>query len=108
MMDLFLGVPSILLDKDERRRDLYGKASAYRDTTFGLEYRVLSNFWTKSKESIDWAYESVVTVMNLYFDEIDISNEDLVSARLAINSKDKDLARKLIKKYKIKLPTLKN
>ncbi|MCI0562398.1 MAG: hypothetical protein MN733_28260, partial [Nitrososphaera sp.] len=43
--DLYLGVPSVVLDGDLRRRKLYGAAGCYRETAFGHEYRVLSNFW---------------------------------------------------------------
>lgn len=34
-MDLFLGIPSILLDKDTRRKEMYGKAGAYREKSYG-------------------------------------------------------------------------
>jgi hypothetical protein len=57
-MDLFLGVESIVKDKNgERRRELYGKPGAYRLTSFGCEYRTLSNFWIFSKETIKWVYD---------------------------------------------------
>jgi len=45
MMDFYLGLPSIILDKDQRRRELYGKAGACRpklrangDEYDGVEY----------------------------------------------------------------------
>lgn len=47
-MDIFLGIPSLLLDKDptsHRRRELYGKAGAHRPKPYGIEYRSLGNFW---------------------------------------------------------------
>jgi len=50
-MDLFHGTSSVLLDNSEdaiRRRKLYGKAGCHRPTDYGIEYRVLSNFWFKS------------------------------------------------------------
>jgi hypothetical protein len=56
-MDLYLGVPSILMDTDTRRRELYGKAGAYREKPWGLEYRVLSNFWYKTPELIGWVWD---------------------------------------------------
>lgn len=48
VMDIFLGIPSLLLDKDptsQRRRILYGKAGAHRPKPYGIEYRALGNFW---------------------------------------------------------------
>ena len=56
-MDLFAGCPSIILDKDSRRRELYGKPGSFRYKPYGCEYRVLSNFWLKTPELIEWAYK---------------------------------------------------
>ena len=41
LCDLYLGVPSIIMDTDTERRKLYGKTGAYRNKPYGLEYRVL-------------------------------------------------------------------
>ena len=55
-MDLYLGVPSVGMDEDKDRRQLYGKAGAHRLTSYGFEYRTLSNFWLKSPALTRWAY----------------------------------------------------
>ena len=55
MMDCFHGVISVLLDRSEssaRRKELYGKAGAHRPKDYGVEYRVLSNYWLKSPELV--------------------------------------------------------
>lgn len=57
MCDYLLGLPSILKDPDDERRQLYGKAAAMRYKPYGAEYRTLSNFWLFSDELIAWAYE---------------------------------------------------
>lgn len=56
-MDLFLGCPSVEYDGDRMRRALYGKAGAFRFKNYGVEYRTLSNFWIKSPDMVDWAYD---------------------------------------------------
>lgn len=56
-MDLFLGVPSTVFDKEVRRRELYGKAGAYRPKDYGIEYRTLSNFWIFSKDTMKFVWE---------------------------------------------------
>lgn len=43
--DVYLGLPAVSLDQQGKRRDLYGQAGRYRPTEYGIEYRVLSNFW---------------------------------------------------------------
>lgn len=59
-LDLFLGVPSVFLDPDKRRREVgYGKAGSHRSKEYGVEYRTLSNFWMKSPELIEWVYRNV-------------------------------------------------
>lgn len=57
-LDIFLGVPSLLVDKDTRRRKLYGKAGAFRPKEYGLEYRVLSNFWVMDKSLRAWVWQN--------------------------------------------------
>jgi len=50
-MDLFLGIISTVLDSSPEaveRKKLYGRAGCHRGTLYGVEYRALSNFWTKS------------------------------------------------------------
>jgi hypothetical protein len=45
MADVFLGLPSVALDKQGERRALYGSPGRFRPTPYGIEYRTLSNFW---------------------------------------------------------------
>lgn len=47
-LDWYLGAWSLSADPDSTRRQLYGKAGACRYKPYGVEYRVLSNFWLTS------------------------------------------------------------
>lgn len=47
-LDWYLGAWSVDVDKDNIRRNLYGKSGAMRFKPYGVEYRVLSNFWLTS------------------------------------------------------------
>lgn len=68
LMDIFLGVPSLLLDTDKRRRELYGKAGAYRPKPYGLEYRVLSNFWLEKDTYVYWVFDVIDKLITLWED----------------------------------------
>lgn len=48
-LDYYLGLWSLQRDGDPTRRSLYGKAGACRFKPYGVEYRVLSNFWVMTK-----------------------------------------------------------
>lgn len=66
-MDLFCGVPMVLVDKDKGRRELYGKAGAFRPKPYGFEYRTLSNHWISSEELIRYIWtqsEKAVTFID--------------------------------------------
>lgn len=57
-MDYYLGVPSLDWDKDAERRELYGKAGAFRPKPYGVEYRTLSNAWLNSEILQRWVYRA--------------------------------------------------
>lgn len=63
-MDYYLGVWSLLWDKDPTRRQLYGKAGAFRPKSYGCEYRVMSNAWLRSNILINWVYEAAIAGMD--------------------------------------------
>lgn len=55
-LDYYLGAPSLWWDRDNRRRELYGKAGAFRPKPYGVEYRVLSNKWVTNNYLTKWIF----------------------------------------------------
>jgi len=70
VLDSTIGLQSVSLDDDARRRELYGKAGAHRMTKYGrgvvgVEYRVLSNFWLGDESLMRKVYRAVVRAADL-------------------------------------------
>lgn len=64
-MDVMLGLPSVELDTDHRRKEMYGNAGSFRFKTYGVEYRTLSNFWLENSETKAWAYNQTMKAIEL-------------------------------------------
>lgn len=63
-LDCCLGIASLLWDKDKRRRNLYGKAGAFRPKPYGVEYRVLSNAWLNDDKLAHWIFNTANKAFN--------------------------------------------
>lgn len=102
-LDITLSLPSVLLDPDKRRKEMYGKAGAFRITDFGLEYRSLSNFWIKELNLVEFVFNGVKKAIELVNEGIidNLSDEDQLQIQSAINFADESLAHELLYKYKI-------
>lgn len=98
-LDLFLGVPSVLLDSDTRRRELYGKSGACRPKPYGVEYRTLSNFWLKSDELKEWVFEQAQRAVAFANEKEDWLNERSEEIQACINTSDAKSAQALMADY---------
>jgi len=70
-MDAVHGIIATILDNSKNanaRRQLYGKAGAHRPKEYGVEYRVLSNFWLKSPELVMLIYNLTKDTVKLVRD----------------------------------------
>lgn len=85
-LDYFLGLPSLSWDSDNRRRELYGKAGAFRPKPYGVEYRVLSNKWVHEPKLIGFVYDQTEKAMNLLEQNFDLIEEFGSFAKDAIDS----------------------
>lgn len=96
-LDVFLGLRSLFLDKHgETRRSMYGKPGAFRYKPYGLEYRTLSNFWIMRKPLIGWVWDSTEQAIQFIEKGNLVTTFDVVKA---INTGDKQLAKKLLNYY---------
>ena len=99
LMDLFLAVPSVLMDKGELRKQLYGKAGAFRPKPYGFEYRVLSNFWVLGgPELVKWVWNNTRLALESVHLEVDAIKPEIYEA---VNNNNADMARQLINRYNI-------
>ncbi len=98
-MDLFLGVPSVLMDSGEDRKKLYGKAGAHRVKSYGVEYRTLSNFWIFEDRLIQWVWNNTEKALA---SDVDVSAlaEDILEA---INNNNKEVAKSLVDKFQLEV-----
>lgn len=98
-MDLFLGVPSIVLDRDTTRRQLYGKAGAYRMKSYGAEYRTLSNFWLKTDELKKWVFAQTHKALDFLSLGNRLEKADGEDIQKCINESDMNLYYSLKERY---------
>lgn len=99
MCDYFLGLPSLLLDKDDRRRELYGKAGSVRMKSYGIEYRTLSNFWVFSQMQRQFIWGQAHKAFEYTIGDYErlINLVDPEHVQQIINTGDKKMAEQYIK-----------
>lgn len=98
MFDIFVTLPSLLKDNDERRRELYGKAGSFRVKDFGVECRALSNFWIHSDKLIKWVFNQTIKAVETVLNNEDESFIRKFSERVqeAIDSNNKEVTKLLL------------
>jgi hypothetical protein len=94
-------IGSVLMDKGERRRQLYGKPGAFRYKPYGCEYRSLSNFWVFDSKHTDWVWDATEMALDAWQNnKFDVeANRDLILD--AINNGNKAAAKQLIDTYNL-------
>lgn len=116
-MDLYLGVPSVLIDPDTRRRSLYGKAGCFRLTDYGVEYRVLSGYFIKDEITTTWVLHQTAAAIAYYnkclleysgnFNTKPFAIENYLPSEEtvlnSINNGNVASAKRIVKKYQIAL-----
>lgn len=73
-LDFYLGLSSVMHDRDTERKKMYGKAGAFRPKDYGVEYRVLSNFWIFSDKYCNFVWEQCKEAINKVRNKIVMPN----------------------------------
>ena len=103
-LDFYLGLPSLFYDADTKRRELYGKAGAFRPKKYGMEYRTLSNQWLANDNLKSWAYRASMKAMEQMDKGISLFDKYGKEAQRIVNTSDKAAASRIIKAEGILLP----
>jgi len=82
-LDLYLGVPSLTWDRDDRRRSLYGAAGAFRPKHYGMEYRVLSNKWIMNPTLRKLVYHNTIDAIKAVIENPDVGDKVLMGGLTA-------------------------
>lgn len=96
---MYLGVPSVLRDRDKKRRSLYGKAGCFRLTGYGVEYRVLSSAMMKDINTLKFVWKQLSKAIDAFNAGIGLPNPTDVME--AINNSNTEVAKGLISTYKL-------
>lgn len=98
-LDAYLGLYSVTVDPDTKRRSLYGKAGCFRLTPYGVEYRVLSSYMMSSRDLIAEVYNRTLRAIYSCEDELPIPDpNDIIRT---INTSDQKRAQLLINDYEL-------
>jgi Phage phiEco32-like COOH.NH2 ligase-type 2 len=74
LMDKHVGIYSVLWDKDNLRRQVYGKAGALRPKTYGIEYRSLSNTWIFNRSLTEFVFDGTMEAVEALFRGEDVES----------------------------------
>lgn len=94
-MDLFVGCLMLEFDNDVMRRELYGKAGAFRKKPYGVEYRTASNAWIATDERIQWAWDQTEKALAYARSGKGFTEEQGQMIQDCINNSDMDLLQEL-------------
>lgn len=104
-MDLFLGVPSVLMEPANERKTVgYGLSGNFRHQKHGMEFRSLSSHFSSEQKLIEWCFRgaerAVQFVNDGRMDEINHLGEFI---QLIINKEDKVAAKQFCEDFEIEL-----
>jgi hypothetical protein len=99
--DVYLTLPSLLIEPDNERRQMYGKAGAFRNKNYGMEARTLSSFFASEEKYMTWVFEQTNFFVPKVLAGEQLPEELLLLTEQVINNNDKLKAEELCIKNNI-------
>jgi len=110
-MDVFVGVPSVLLEDASartRRAFGYGRAGDFRHQPHGMEYRVLPSSLCGSPKLIEWTFNATKRALHeIEANHYRVYRDSSVNSSVIqdiINNSNADAAKKVVSAFRIALP----
>lgn len=100
-MDIYLGLPSVILDEDDRRKQYYGTPGRHRAKDFGVEYRTLSNWWTENETFRKFIFTQTQKAYYALVNEVSIGEEYERQVRDCILSNNREEAQRLMTHFNV-------
>jgi hypothetical protein len=109
LMDLNLGVPSIIMDMDTERRQIYGKPGDFRfryvtKDVFVLEYRSLGGGLLGCKESIQYVFNQTCKVIDDFLQGIEVPQKMEQEIQDCMLNNNLELARQILTEMNVAMP----
>jgi hypothetical protein len=89
-LDYTVGLRTLLFDAEPRRRILYGKAGAFRQKSYGVEYRTPSNAWCADEKLARSMFRGCVLAIDLLNKGTDLDKETKGLAKELIDNNKTD------------------
>lgn len=74
-IDEYVGMKSVQLDKDTKRKLLYGKAGCFRLTDYGIEYRTIGGGCIDHADKI---FKYTIDAINAFINETKLTESEIV------------------------------
>lgn len=99
--DVYVTLPSLLIEPDNERRMMYGKAGAFRHKPYGMEARTLSSYFASTPELMKWVFDNTKEAVERALSGEEMPTELAELTRTVIDVADKNKAKELCDKYNI-------